>query len=96
MRVFQEKARMPKTRTAAAPAPHSWDLEHWPSNVYPHSESRARWLLRAHRDELLAAGALTRIGREIVVLGARYSRWLESKSHDVPGFVAIPRARAMQ
>ncbi len=75
-----------RVRTAAAIAPHSWDLEHWPADVYPHSESRARWLLRTHRSELLEAGALTRVGRELVVLGARYSRWLERKAADVPGY----------
>ncbi len=77
---------MPKSKTTADSAPHSWDLEHWPQNVYPHSESRARWLLRSHRDELLAAGALTRVGRELVVLGARYTRWLEGRAVEVPGF----------
>ncbi len=77
-----------RTRNTAARAPHSWDLEHWPADVYPHSEGRARWLLRAHRQELLAAGALTRIGRELVVLGDRYTRWLQSKSADVPGFTS--------
>lgn len=68
-------------------APQSWDLEHWPAHVYPHTEGRARYLLRAYRDELLAAGALTRVGRELVVLGARYARWLEKRSAEVPGYV---------
>ena len=65
--------------------PASWDLEHWPAHVYPHTEGRARYLLRAYRDELLAAGALTRVGRELVVLGARYARWLERRTAEVPG-----------
>ena len=77
---------MARTTNTAQSAPHSWDLEHWPANVYPHSEGRARWVLRAYRDELLAAGALTRVGRELVVLGDRYTRWLQSKSADVPGY----------
>lgn len=71
---------------ATTPVPHSWDLEHWPAHVYPHTEGRARWLLKAHRDELLRAGVLSRVGRELVVLGAHYSRWLEGKSVDVPDF----------
>jgi hypothetical protein len=44
-------------------------------------------LCRAYRDELLAAGALTRVGRELVVLGARYARWLESRACEVPGYI---------
>jgi hypothetical protein len=43
-------------------------------------------MVRAHKDELLAAGALTRVGREIIVLGARYTRWLEAQATKVPGF----------
>lgn len=71
---------------SAARAPHSWDLEHWPQDVYPHSESRARWMLRAHRDELMVAGALVRVGRELVVIGDRYARWLQAQAANVPGF----------
>lgn len=82
------------TRIAAEPVPHSWDLEHWPTHVYPHNTSRARWLIRSHRRSLIDAGVLTRIGREIVVLGARYSRWLESHSADVPNFDIAPNRAA--
>ena len=74
-------------QVTAATAPHSWDLEHWPPTVWPHNESRARYLLRAFRTELLNAGALTRKGRELVVLGAAYVRWLQAGTKDVPGFV---------
>lgn len=74
------------TSNAAEPAPHSWDLEHWPAHVYPHATGRARYLVRVHRDELLVAGALTRVGREFVVLGARYTRWLERQASGVSEF----------
>lgn len=67
-------------------APHSWDLEHWPTEVWPHKESRARYVIRSNRDELIAAGALTRVGREIVVLGGKYTRWLEKRAAHVPGY----------
>jgi hypothetical protein len=42
--------------------------------------------VRVHRQELVAAGALSRVGRELVVLGARYVRWLERKAVDVGHF----------
>lgn len=71
-------------------APHSWDLEHWPSAVWPHSEGRARYVLRAHRDELIEAGALSRVGRELIVLGSRYTRWLEKRAAHVPGYEIAP------
>ncbi len=72
---------------AAMPAPHSWDMEHWPGHVYPHNEGRARWLMRANKDELILAGAVTRIGREFVFFGDAYSRWLQSKKPRVRDFV---------
>ena len=76
-----------RTVSTAAEAPHSWDLEHWPQNVYPHGKSRARYLVRAYRDELMTAGALVRVGRELVVIGDRYTRWLQLQAANVPGGV---------
>lgn len=35
-------------------------------------------------------GALVRVGRELVVLGGRYSRWLERQATNVPGFEIAP------
>jgi hypothetical protein len=69
-----------------APVPHSWDLKSWESqagHVWPHDESHARRVLRAHRAELYAAGALTRIGRNLVFLGPGYQRWLASNMRRV-------------
>lgn len=77
---------MRRNVSSAQQAPHSWDLEHWPPTVYPHSEGRARWILRAHRNELMAAGALVRVGRELVVLGDRFTRWLQMQAANVPGY----------
>lgn len=86
-----------RTVSTAAQAPHSWDLEHWPADVYPHGEGRARWLLRAHRDELMTAGALVRVGRELVVIGDRYTRWLHAQASNVPGYESnANRERATQ
>lgn len=66
--------------------PHSWSIEHWPEHVHPGTPTRARYLVRANRDSLLAAGAISRVGREIVILGGRYSRWLEKNTANVPGY----------
>jgi hypothetical protein len=75
---------------AAQPAPHSWAIESWPSHVYPHSPGKGRYLVRCNRTALLAAGALTRIGRDLVLLGSPYSRWLESQASRVDGFEIAP------
>jgi hypothetical protein len=77
-------------KNAPAGMPHSWGIEAWPADVHPNSPSRARYLIRTHRDELMAAGALVRVGRELVVLGARYSRWLERQASRVPDFEIAP------
>jgi hypothetical protein len=84
------------TRTTAEDAPHSWDFEHWPPGVYPHSPLRAKYLIRANREALVRAGALTRIGREIVVLGAAYTRWLQRQAFKVAEVDGCTDARAAQ
>jgi len=68
-----------KPQAAVQLAPHSWDIEHWPAHVWPHENSRARYVARALRNELIAAGAMCRVGRELVFIGAAYTRWLEAR-----------------
>ena len=70
--------------------PHSWDLEGWPSTIFPGSASRARYIVRTHKDELIREGALARVGRELVVFGPRYCRWLEKRASEVTGYVPAP------
>jgi hypothetical protein len=69
-------------------APHSWELGTWPSEVWPHDPKRAQWIARAYRKELVAAGAISRVGKVIVFSGAKYSRWLESRAHHVVEFAS--------
>jgi hypothetical protein len=73
----------PQKAKPAAPAvtitlPYSWTIKTWPRDVHPFDGAKARHLLRVHQANLVAAGALTRIGHEIVVLGAGYARWMAS------------------
>jgi|ERR1700683_3246658 hypothetical protein len=74
------------TKINAEAAPHSWSIKTWPSHVYPSSSDSARYFIRVHKRELFAAGVLTRPGRELVIVGARYVRWLESKVINVLEF----------
>ncbi len=68
------------------PTPHSWSLKDWPPDYYPNDTSKARYLVRAYRDELTAAGALVRVGRELVIIGAPYVRWMQKKGASVHGY----------
>lgn len=77
-------------QAAASPAPHSWDIEHWPASVYPHTPSKGRYLVRSNRDSLVQAGALTRVGRDLVIIGAQFSRWLSDQAGRVAKFQIAP------
>jgi hypothetical protein len=73
----------------------SWSLADWPSDVYPNDPLRARRVLRFYRAELMSCGALARVGRELVIFGDAYNRWVRSKASNVDGFKIPPNeARA--
>ena len=69
---------------------HSWSIEGWPAGVFPGTPQKARYLIRRNYDELLRAGALSRVGKQIVVLGDRYGRWLQLHTCDVPNYQIAP------
>jgi hypothetical protein len=78
-----------KPRAAATPSsPHSWDLDSWPEGVWPHDPGRAKWVCRAYRGELIAAGALSRVGYRVIVIGGGYTRWLESRAPAVSAYTS--------
>jgi hypothetical protein len=81
---------MAAKNSQAERAPHSWAIDQWPATVYPHTPSRARYIVRANRDELIAARALSRVGRDLVVLGEGYARWLAKRVAKVEGFDIAP------
>lgn len=74
------------SRNPVPVVPHSWSIKQWPESVYPASAKRGRYLIREHKADLLASGVLVRVGRELVIMGARYSRWLERQASRVPDF----------
>lgn len=81
---------MPQPSTAKSPAigevPHSWPVAKWPAAVFPNNTPDARNLVRFFRKELVAAKALTRIGKKLVVMGDKYDSWLRSRSSEVESF----------
>ena len=76
---------IPHTPTASM-VPHSWGLSNWPPNVYPNDRRKALYLVRIYRRELLEAQALVRVGRELVLIGEPYARWLKRRIVYVPGY----------
>lgn len=86
-----------QTTSPAAPSlPHSWTVQQWPTSVFPCNVGKARYLVRVHRDELLKAGALVRIGRELVVFGEPFSRWLQRGASRVQDYRIAPNAQREQ
>jgi hypothetical protein len=77
---------MSKPALSVMPVPQSWTFSTWPQHVYPNEGPRGRHVCRAHRNELIAEGALTRVGKELVILGAGYIRWLAKQAPRVLDF----------
>lgn len=61
----------------------SWDAH---PDVYPGSARKGRRLVRLNQIALINAGALARVGRELVVFVEPYTRWLQSNGRNVVGF----------
>lgn len=65
----------------------SWSINDWPADVFPGDPKKARHFARANRTELVAAGALVRIGRQLVVIGGPLDRWMRKQAFAVLDFV---------
>jgi hypothetical protein len=75
------------------PLPHSWYIDDWPPHVVPGNASKARYLIRAYETELIACGALTRIGRRKTILGAGYAVFLAKGMRRVQGLEIPPNRK---
>jgi hypothetical protein len=73
--------------------PHSWKLDDWPREIYPGAASKGRYVVRAHRTELIARGALVRIGRDLVVMGGPYASWMAQQGERVKEYQIAPNVR---
>jgi hypothetical protein len=79
--------RKPKKKTQPiADSLTCWNFANWPEHVFPHDPQAGRHLCREHRDDLLRAGAIVRIGREIIVMGLPYYKWLQKHASRVLDF----------
>ena len=80
---------VPRNAPSAEPkCPHSWDLPMWPCNVWPGDSKRARWIVRAYRTELMQYGALSRVGKTLVVNGRGYAAWLDQRASHVASYLS--------
>ncbi len=73
--------------------PYSWNYKNWPSDVPPFTAKAARRLVYEHRPELIRAGAISRIGRKVFILGAGYAKFLANGITRVEGFEIAPNKR---
>lgn len=83
------------SKPKASPLPHSWRVSDWPTSVTPNRANAAKHLVRTHRDELVACGALVRIGRDLTVIGEGYAQFLARKAKRVDGYEIAPNREAV-
>jgi hypothetical protein len=75
----------------------SFAVSRWRPDVWPGDQRKADRVVRQFRAELVAAGALVRVGRELIILEARYEAWLSRHDSEVENFdVAANRRRMVQ
>jgi hypothetical protein len=83
---------MPNRETARRKAPqadglkHSWLVKQWPENIAPGNPVAARAFIRRNRPALIRCGALARVGKDLVVLGAGWAAFLAVSMRNVEGY----------
>jgi hypothetical protein len=84
--------RKVSTKVQAGPRnPFSWGLDTWKEiapDFWPGNGDQGRWVVRAYRDELIECGAISRVGKKIIVFGAGYTRWLARRTSRVKEFTS--------
>jgi hypothetical protein len=81
------------SKSKVMPLPHSWLVSDWPPHVAPNRINAGKQLVRAHRAELIQCGALTRIGRNLTILGEGYALFLARKMKRVEDYEIAPNRR---
>jgi hypothetical protein len=82
------------SKSKVSSMPHSWRLADWPDHVTPNKPGAAKHLVRAHRAELIACGALIRIGRDITILGEGFAQFLARQAKRVDNYIIAPNRDA--
>lgn len=76
--------------------PAMWAVSEWPKDVAPFSAERAKRFIRENLDALDGLGVLTRPGKKLFVFGAKYMRFLETRSARVKGYQSEPNKKKAQ
>jgi hypothetical protein len=74
------------SKPIAQAAPHSWPVAKWPLYVWPGDPVRGKRFCRTYVDELVAAGALVRMGRDLVVMGGPFTQYMLKQRDAVKDF----------
>jgi hypothetical protein len=64
----------------------SFGVKNWPHYIYPGSPTKGRRLVRLYKRELIDAGAVSRIGRELVVFVEPFNRWMQKRGRMVADY----------
>jgi hypothetical protein len=73
--------------------PQSWSVKNWPAHVAPGGPVAGRAFIRRNMEQLLECGALSRVGKELVVLGAGYALFLSKNMTNVRGWMCPANKR---
>lgn len=77
--------------TAEELVPDSWaPRDSWPRAIFPNDRRKGQQLVVTHREALVQANALVRIGRTLVVLKEPYQRWLAQQGARVLSYNIAP------
>lgn len=74
------------SKPIAQAAPHSWPVSKWPAYVWPGDPIRGKRFCRTYVDDLVAAGALVRMGRDLVVMGGPFTQYMLKQTAAVKDF----------
>lgn len=70
--------------------PHDWTIKTWPPGVFPYDGKKAKRWIRTNQKALVKAGAITRIGRDIVIIAAGWFRWYAANAKRVADYEVLP------
>jgi hypothetical protein len=85
--------RQARKAVKADSLPQSWLVKNWPPNIAPGNPVAARAFVRRNRTALIRCGALSRIGKEITVIGVGFAQFLTENMRNV-GTWECPANRA--
>jgi len=77
-------------KPTAQSAPHSWAVARWPAHVWPGDSVKGKRFCRTFVDELTKCGALTRMGRDLVVMGGPFTAFMQRQRAAVQDFEIPP------